>query len=59
MVSISVFRSNLNSIKKIVSQLPDCVLDYREKCDFLKIQFLRAESILIILARKQGEVGKD
>lgn len=59
MFFISVFRNDLNSIKKIVSQLPDYVLDYREKCDFLKILFLRAESILIILVRKQGEVGKD
>lgn len=60
MVFISVFRNELNSLKKIT--FPNYLIGFWVKegrSDFLKVAFLRAESIVRILARKQRGGGKD
>lgn len=60
MVFISVFRNYLNSIKNIT--FPNYLTGFWIKggrFDFLKVPFLRAESIILrILARKQRGGGK-
>lgn len=59
MVFISLYRNDLNSVKRIT--FPHYLIGFWIKggrFDFLKVPFLRVESILRILARKQRGGGK-